>query len=170
MGAATGVANGADAGGGSLSGPFWPHALSSISVARVKTGMARPWRLSAPTLPALFDSTMRRSMTDSDYHARADDLLRRLEVQMDDWLQADVIDIDAQRTGGLLELCFPNGSKIVINKQPPLHEIWLASRAGGFHFGWDGATWRDSKSGEAFEAVFGAQASGQAGRVLALST
>ena len=36
-----------------------------------------------------------------------------------------MIDIDAQRTGGLLELSFPTGSKIVVNTQPPLHEIWL---------------------------------------------
>lgn len=113
---------------------------------------------------------MRRSMTDSDYHARAEDLLRRLEVQMDDWLQTDVIDIDSQRSGGLLELSFPDGSKIVVNKQPPLHEIWLATRAGGFHFGWDGSAWRDTKSGDTFEAVFGAHASRQAGKQLTLSS
>ena len=82
---------------------------------------------------------MRRSMTDSDFHALADALLRRLETQADRWLQDDVVDIDPQRAGGLLELLFPDGSKIVVNKQPPLHEIWLASRAGGYHFGWDGA-------------------------------
>ena len=45
-----------------------------------------------------------------------------------------MIDIDSQRTGGLLELSFPDGSKIVVNTQPPLHELWLAARAGGYHF------------------------------------
>jgi hypothetical protein len=34
-------------------------------------------------------------------------LLRRLEIQMDAWLQDDVIDIDTQRSGGVLELSFP---------------------------------------------------------------
>lgn len=108
-------------------------------------------------------------MTDSEYHDRADALLRRLEAQADAWLQDDVIDIDTQRAGGLLELSLPNGSKLVINKQPPLHEIWLASRAGGFHFRWYEGDWRDTKSGADFVSVFNAQASAQAGRALSLT-
>lgn len=105
-------------------------------------------------------------MTDSEYHQRADALLRRLESLTDDWLQDDVIDIDAQRTGGLLELSFPDRSKLVVNKQPPLHEIWLASKRGGFHFSWRDDDWRDTKSGERFSQVFAAEASSQAGRAL----
>lgn len=112
---------------------------------------------------------MRGSMTDTEYHALADALLARLEAQMDRWLQDDVIDIDAQRTGGLLEMSLPDRSKLVVNKQPPLHEIWLASRAGGYHFAWQDGDWRDTKTGERFEAVFNAQASLQAGRTLVLA-
>lgn len=112
---------------------------------------------------------MRGSMTDTEYHALADALLARLEAQMDAWLQADVIDIDGQRTGGLLELQLPDRSKLVINKQPPLHEIWLASRAGGYHFAWRDGDWRDTKTGASFEAVFNEQASQQAGKTLRLA-
>ncbi len=108
-------------------------------------------------------------MTDTEYHERADALLRRIEAQTDAWLQGDVIDIDAQRAGGLLELSLPNGSKLVVNKQPPLHEIWLASRAGGFHFQWQHGEWRDTKSGAEFVTVFNQQASAQAGRALSLT-
>jgi CyaY protein len=105
-------------------------------------------------------------MTDTDYHQRASALLQRIEVQVDLWLETDVIDIDAQRTGGLLELSFPDRSKLVVNTQPPLQEIWLASRRAGFHFAWDGQAWRDTKTGEAFEQVFALEASAQAGRSL----
>jgi CyaY protein len=122
----------------------------------------------APTLRAALISSMRRSMNDTEYHAHADALLRRLEIQMDAWLQDDVIDIDTQRSGGVLELSFPDGSKIVVNKQPPLQEIWLAARAGGFHFKWDGAVWRDTKTGAEFVALFNEQASGQARKTLVL--
>ncbi|MBH9576020.1 iron donor protein CyaY [Inhella proteolytica] len=108
-------------------------------------------------------------MNDSEYHDRADALLRRIEAQADAWLQDDVIDIDTQRAGGLLELSLPNGSKLVINKQPPLHEIWLASRAGGFHFQWQDGAWRDTKSGSEFVSVFNREASAQAGRALSLT-
>lgn len=108
-------------------------------------------------------------MTDTEYHDRADALLRRLEAQADAWLQDDVIDIDTQRAGGLLELSLPNGSKLVINKQPPLHEIWLASKAGGFHFQWHEDRWCDTKSGADFVSVFTREASAQAGRPLSLT-
>jgi iron donor protein CyaY len=59
-------------------------------------------------------------------------------------------------------------SKIVVNKQPPLQEIWLAARAGGFHFKWDGAVWRDTKTGAEFVALFNEQASRQARKTLVL--
>lgn len=107
-------------------------------------------------------------MTDTEYHTLADALLARLEAQTDAWLQADVIDIDAQRTGGLLEMSLPDRSKLVVNKQPPLHEIWLASRAGGYHFAWKDGAWRDTKTGEVFEDLFIEQASLQAGKALRL--
>jgi CyaY protein len=82
------------------------------------------------------------SLSDSEYHQQTTSLLAAIEAQMDQWLEQDVVDIDTHRTGGLLELAMPNGSKIVINTQPPLHEIWLAARAGGYHFRHDaGAGW-----------------------------
>ena len=59
---------------------------------------------------------------DSEYHAITSAILSRIEATVDQWLQDDVVDIDTHRTGGLLELSFPTGSKIVINTQPPLHE------------------------------------------------
>ncbi len=65
-------------------------------------------------------------LSDTDYDRRTDRILGSIEATVDRWLQDDVIDIDPQRTGGLLELAFPDRSRIVINTQPPLHELWLA--------------------------------------------
>jgi CyaY protein len=87
------------------------------------------------------------SLSDVDYHAKSHALLARIEAQVDAWLDEDLVDIDSHRTGGLLELSMPGGSKIVINTQPPLQEIWLAARAGGYHFKWDGAKARSSTLG-----------------------
>ena len=72
-------------------------------------------------------------LTDAEYHALSGDVFSRVEAAIDRWLQADLVDIDGQRTGGLLELSMPNGSKIVINTQPPLQEIWLETRRAGHH-------------------------------------
>ena len=105
-------------------------------------------------------------LTDRDYHVKASAVLAAVEAAVDLWLQDDVVDIDTHRTGGLLEMSFPNGSKIVLNTQPPLHELWLAARAGGFHYKYTDGAWRDTRSGrELFEAL-SACASEQAGRPL----
>lgn len=105
-------------------------------------------------------------LSDSEYHAITRRLLDRIEAQADRWLQADVIDIDTHRTGGLLELSFPDGSKIVVNTQPPLHEVWMASRSGGFHYRWSGTQWVDTRDGSELLAALSQQASRQGGRAL----
>ena len=80
-------------------------------------------------------------------------MLASVEATVDRLLQRDVIDIDTQRTGGLLELAFPNGSKIVLNTQPPLHELWMAARAGGYHYKYVDGRWLDREGGEFFESL-----------------
>jgi len=105
-------------------------------------------------------------LTDAEFHAIGRSLFDRIEAQVDRWLQDDVIDIDTHRTGGLLELSFPDGSKIVLNTQPPLHEIWLAARAGGFHFRHLQGRWLDTRDGSDFVQALSAQVSAQGGRAL----
>jgi CyaY protein len=47
-----------------------------------------------------------------------------------------------------------------------LHEIWLASRSGGYHYRFDGLVWQDTKgAGEFFDAL-SRDASEQSGLVL----
>jgi CyaY protein len=102
-------------------------------------------------------------LSDTEFHALANAVLSSLEATVDQWLQDDVVDIDSHRTGGLLELSFPNGSKLVINTQPPLHELWLAARSGGFHFKHVGGRWLDTRDGRDFFDAVSACASEQAG-------
>lgn len=109
------------------------------------------------------------ALSDAEFHALTDALLKRVEQTLDAWLQEDVVDIDARRTGGLLELDLPNRSKIVLNTQPPLHELWLAAQAGGFHFQYRDGFWRDTKTGDEFLAVLSREASRQAGLTLRFS-
>ncbi len=105
-------------------------------------------------------------LSDTEFHSITASMLARIESTVDQWLQDDVVDIDTHRTGGLLELGFPNGSKIVINTQPPLHEMWLAARQGGFHYKYAKGTWRDTRDGREFFEALSACASEQAGRPL----
>jgi CyaY protein len=106
------------------------------------------------------------ALTDSEYARLAGAVLAAIEATIDGWLQRDVIDIDTQRSGGLLELTLPQGSKIVVNTQPPLHEIWLAARSGGYHFRYVDGQWRDTRDGAEFHAVLSRCASEQSGQAL----
>ena len=106
------------------------------------------------------------ALTDPEYHTLTAAALGGIEAKVDQWLQDDVVDIDAHRTGGLLELHFPNGSTIVVNTQPPLQELWLAARSGGFHFRFAAGRWVDTKDGRDFYTALSECASVQAGRSL----
>jgi CyaY protein len=114
-------------------------------------------------------STAPSRLSDAEYHRLTGELLAQIEATIDRWLQADVIDIDTHRTGGLLELAFPGGSKIIINTQPPLHEVWLAARGGGFHYRWDGQRWVDTRDNSEFLAALSHHASLQGGKALVFS-
>jgi CyaY protein len=110
------------------------------------------------------------SLSDAEYHRLTCTVLASIEATVDGWLQSDVIDIDSHRTGGLLELSFPDGSKIVVNTQPPLQELWLAARGGGYHFRYLDGQWVDTRDGSTrFHDVLSREASRQAGQPLIFS-
>jgi CyaY protein len=105
-------------------------------------------------------------ISDAQYHDRTQIVLAAVEATVDRLLQEDVVDIDANRTGGLLELAFPDGRMIVINTQPPLHELWLAAPSGGFHFKAVAGKWIEGREGREFFAVLSESASALAGQTL----
>lgn len=117
-------------------------------------------------LKTMSTDPMPTSLSDAQYLAETAAVLVCVESHVDRWLQADVIDIDSARTGGLLELSFPDHSKIIINTQPPLHELWLAARSGGFHFKFADGRWVDTRSGVDFFATLSTCASEQGQRAL----
>jgi CyaY protein len=102
-------------------------------------------------------------LTDAEFRELTGTLLASIEATIDRWLQDDVVDIDASRSGGLLELALPDGSHLVVNTQPPLHELWLAARSGGFHYKWVGGRWADTRDGSEFLETLSRCASEQTG-------
>ncbi|MEY2690209.1 MAG: iron donor protein CyaY [Pseudomonadota bacterium] len=106
------------------------------------------------------------ALSDAEYQRLAQAALAAIETTVDRWLDEDVIDIDSHRTGGLLELHLPGGSKLIVNTQPPLHELWLAARGGGFHYRWVDGAWRDTRDGTEFFAALSHHASAQGGKPL----
>jgi CyaY protein len=101
-------------------------------------------------------------MTDIEYLDHAESLLKSVEACCDRMNDENDADIDNQRVGGMVTLSFANRSQIVINLQKPLQEVWLAAKAGGFHYRFVEGQWQDTKGqGEFFEQL-SRQASTQA--------
>jgi len=108
-------------------------------------------------------------MTDLEYQDKAEALLARIEAGCDRLNDETDADIDNQRVGGMVTLTFANGSQIIVNLQKPLHEVWMAARAGGFHYKFDGTRWMDTKGNGEFFANLERYAGEQAGQPLVFS-
>jgi CyaY protein len=84
-------------------------------------------------------------------------------------LEASGIDADFElKEGGVLEIEFADASKIIVNRHAAAREIWVAARAGGFHFRWDGAAWRDTREGSELFAALSKLVSAQGGEAVLL--
>ena len=106
-------------------------------------------------------------MTDFEYQNLAEGVLKAVETACDGLNDESDVDIDNQRTGGMITLTFTNHSQIIINLQKPLQEIWMAAKAGGFHYKFNSGKWLDTKDGREFFANLSRYASEQADLSLA---
>jgi CyaY protein len=88
-------------------------------------------------------------MKDTEFHQLADAQLELIEEAIEE----SGADIDFEITGNVMTLEFDDRSQIVINKQEPMKEIWLASRSGGFHFSLQNDEWMCSKTGNELIAL-----------------
>ncbi|MBS1144239.1 MAG: cyaY [Proteobacteria bacterium] len=104
-------------------------------------------------------------MDDKEFNSLADAALARIDAA----LEASGADVDCQlAAGGVLEIEFEDGSKIIVNRHGVAREIWVAARAGGFHFRWDGAAWRDTRDERELMEKLSMLASQQAGESIVL--
>jgi len=105
-------------------------------------------------------------MNESEFEALAGAALAALESAF----EVNAPDADVQTKGaGVLEIEFNDGSKMVINRHGAAREIWVAARAGGFHFRHDGTAWRDTRDGSELFAAVSRLASQQGGSPVVLS-
>lgn len=104
-------------------------------------------------------------MNDSEFNTLADAALARIEAGLD----ACGVDLDfAMVSAGVLEIEFADGSKIIVNRHSAAKELWVAARAGGFHFRWDGNDWRDTRDGGELMGALSLLISAQCGSAVSL--
>ena len=101
-------------------------------------------------------------MTETEFHRAVDAVLARIESALE-----AIDDLDVDLEGGVLTVECPDGSRVIVNRQTPNREIWVAARSGGFHFAWRDGAWRDTRAGsELFESlarIFASQAGVEVG-------
>ena len=109
-------------------------------------------------------------MTETEFLDLAEAVLDRIEAAVEEAGEAADVDVECSRSGNVLEIEFvDNGSKIIVNTQAPMKEIWVAARAGGFHYRYADGLWRDTRDGSELYAALSRLASAQGGTPLTLT-
>ncbi len=108
-------------------------------------------------------------MSESEFLAVAEGVLDAVEAGFERAGDEAGVDVECSRSGNVLEIEFDNRSKIIVNTQAPMREIWVAARAGGFHYRLDGGRWLDTRDGSELFAALSALGSAQSGTALTIS-
>jgi CyaY protein len=87
-------------------------------------------------------------VSESTFLVAADATLAAIGVALDAALEASEADADWSLNDGILEIDCGGAGKVIVNRHVPNREIWVAARAGGFHFRADGGGWRDTRSAQ----------------------
>ncbi len=105
-------------------------------------------------------------MDEREFNGHADAMLAQLEAA----LEQCGADLDFEmKPGGVLELEFAGGSKIIINRHTAAREIWVAAKSGGYHFKRDSSgSWIASRDGEELLAVLARCIAEQSGTAVTL--
>jgi CyaY protein len=98
--------------------------------------------------------------------------LARLDAALEKLQDAGVAEFDFEvKPGGIIEIEFDDGSKIIVNRHTAAREIWVAARSGGFHFSPPreaNELWLGTRDGEDLATVLSRCISEQAGAQLRL--
>jgi CyaY protein len=81
--------------------------------------------------------------TESEFIALTDRVLEAIAMALD----AAGADLDWELNDGILTLDCAAAGKLIVNRHLPNRELWVAAKAGGFHFRGEGGAWRDTRSG-----------------------
>jgi len=99
-------------------------------------------------------------MNEAEFLDLADATLAHIESAFD---RTD-LDADLNLNGGVLEIEFDDGAKIIVNRHAPNKELWIAAKSGGFHYRHDGKQWLNTRNQGEFFAQLAELVATHAGR------
>jgi len=103
-------------------------------------------------------------MDEKEFTVAADAELARIEAALERASDSGPAEFDFEtKPGGIIEIEFDNGSKIIVNRHLAAREIWLAAKSGGYHFRPVGGRWVGTRDSEELMAALSRTLSEQAG-------
>jgi CyaY protein len=103
-------------------------------------------------------------MTESEFLKQAEATLNQIEATLEALADTSELDVECTRSGNVLEIEFiDNGTKIIVNSQAPMQELWVAAKSGGFHFKAQGRLWINTREGTELFAALSQMVSQQGG-------
>jgi CyaY protein len=108
-------------------------------------------------------------MGEQGFTKLAAEALDRLEADIEGSAAAADVDLELSRQGNVIDVEFEDGSKMIINSHEAAGEIWVAARAGGYHFKpTPTGAWIDGRSGRELRTMLAELLSAQAGKAMTL--
>jgi CyaY protein len=96
-------------------------------------------------------------------------VLRKIQTSLEQVADETDIDLECARSVNVLQVEFPdNDAKIIINTQAPMQEIWVAAKAGGYHYRHNEGQWLNTRDGSELFASLSALATLYAGEAIQL--
>ena len=89
------------------------------------------------------------SLSEARYH----DLVDAVQESVEDVFDDTSLDVDLENSGGVLTVRFDNGSQLILSRQEPLRQLWVAARSGGFHLDYRDGGWVCDSTGETLAAL-----------------
>jgi CyaY protein len=104
-------------------------------------------------------------MTETEFLQRSEQVLAAIERAVD----ATAADIESSRSGNVLTLELADGSKVIVNSQAPMQQMWVAGRAGAYHYAWRDGGWYDTRDGSELFGALSRLVSAQGGEAVVLA-
>ncbi|XBC41777.1 MAG: iron donor protein CyaY [Buchnera aphidicola (Kaburagia rhusicola rhusicola)] len=98
-------------------------------------------------------------MNNFNFHKLTDQLFLSIEYNIDNYRGKS--DIDCEKNYNVITITFENKKRIIINKQEPLHQVWLATHDLGYHFEYKKSQWICNRTQQEFWYVLGKSCSNQ---------
>lgn len=109
-------------------------------------------------------------MTESEFLTQAEQTLRGIAIALEQISDQGELDVECSRSGNVLEIEFiDTGSKIIINSQTPMREIWVAAKSGGFHYRSEAGKWVNTRDNSELFASLSTLVSKESGLDVMLS-